>query len=85
MTSQLLSMIDTVRAVRNEMRVWVHHLTGEGPATIRRQRESIAKTLPAAPLAPLTREVSAFGRFVPREAPTVAATPERRSVLVTTR
>jgi hypothetical protein len=80
MTTRLLRVIDTVRAVREDTRVWVYHLTGEGPATVRRQREAVAQALPAAPLAPLTR-TSAYERFGRPETPTVAATPRRRPVL----
>jgi hypothetical protein len=68
MTTRLLRVIDTVRAVREDTRVWVHHLTGEGPATVRRQREAVAQALPAAPLAPLTR-TSAYERFGRPETP----------------
>lgn len=41
MTTRLLRVIDLVRAVRQDTRVWVHHLTGEGPTTVRRQREAV--------------------------------------------
>ena len=81
MTTRLLRVIDTVRAVRQDTRVWVRHLTGEGPTTVRRQRDAAAQALPAVPLAPLTRRTSAYERFGRPEAPTVAATPGRRPVL----
>lgn len=83
MTTRLLRVIDAVRAVRQDTRVWVHHLTGEGPATVRRQREAVARALAAAPLAPLTRRTSAHERFGRPEAPTVAATPGQRPAFTT--
>src|SRR5262245_9321793 len=45
MTTRLRRMIDTVRTVRQDTRTWTYHLTGEGPTTVRRQREDAAQTL----------------------------------------
>ncbi len=83
MTTRLFRVIDTVRAVRQETRVWVHHLTGEGPTTVRRQRAAVGQALLAAPLAPLARRASAYERFGRPEAPTVGATPGRRAAFTT--
>jgi hypothetical protein len=81
MPTRVLRLIDTVRAVRADTRAWVHHLTGEGPTTVRRQREAVAQALAAAPLAP--RRTSAYESFGRAEAPTVAATPGRRPAFTT--
>jgi hypothetical protein len=51
MITWLLRAFDTVRAIRQDAEVWAHHLTGEGPGTIRRQREAITRALPARPAA----------------------------------
>jgi hypothetical protein len=60
MITWLLRAFDTVRAIRQDAEVWAHHLTGEGPGTIRRQREAITRALPARPPAPWTAP-SAYG------------------------
>lgn len=83
MTMRLLRVIDTMRAVRQDTRIWVHHLTGEGPATVRRQREAVAQALAAGPPAPLTRWTSAYERASRPGAPPLAVQPGRRSVLIT--
>jgi hypothetical protein len=38
----VVSALDALDSVQDETRVWIRHLTGEGPATLRRQREAIA-------------------------------------------
>jgi hypothetical protein len=55
MNARLLRVLETVRAVREDTRAWVHHLTGEGPTTIRRQREAATQAYIAAQLATLAR------------------------------
>jgi hypothetical protein len=52
MITWVLRALETVTAIRQDMEVWAHHLTGEGPSTIRRQREAITQALPARPPAP---------------------------------
>lgn len=73
MTTRMLSMLATVKAVRRDIQPWVHHLTGEGPATIRRQREAIAQGL-ATPssLSLAARRTLADERSAHPEAPAVA-------------
>src|SRR5262245_59997976 len=55
MSARLLRVFETVRAVREDTWAWVHHLTGEGPTTIRRQREATTQAFIAAQLATLRR------------------------------
>ena len=55
MTMQLRKAIDTMRAVRRDARIWARHLTGEGPTTVRRQREAVTRALAAGPLAAQAR------------------------------
>jgi hypothetical protein len=52
MITWLLSAFDTVRAIRQDTEMWVHQLTGEGPSTLRRQRETVEQALPTGPPAP---------------------------------
>jgi hypothetical protein len=77
----LLRAVDTVRAVRQDAEVWAHHLTGEGPGTIRRQREAITQALPARPSA--RREApSAYQRSGYPGAPTTTAPGQRAAFTV---
>ena len=46
---------DAWHSVWDETRVWIHHLTGEGPATLQRQREAVAAALASRPLPPRAR------------------------------
>lgn len=82
MITRLLRMIATVKGVRRDMQPWVHHLTGEGPATIRRQREAAGQVLATAPLDSVGPSY-AYERHARPEAPSVAAIARRRSVLTT--
>jgi hypothetical protein len=81
MTTRLLGVIEAMRAVRRDTRVWVDHLTGEGPATLRRQRESLAQAMAVAAAAPSTRRRSALARRGLRRAPGMRATRRRQPVL----
>ena len=83
MTKWVLGVIDAVRAIRQDARVWVHHLTGEGPATVRRQRETVAHALGTVSLAPSARASSSHESSGRPEAPTVAAPPGRRPAFTT--
>jgi hypothetical protein len=47
MIGRLPGKLETLWAVWLEARVWVDHLVGEGPATLRRQREAAAAALAA--------------------------------------
>jgi hypothetical protein len=77
----LLRAVDTVRAVRQDAEVWAHHLTGEGPGTIRRQREAITQAVPARP--PARREApSAYQRSGYPGAPTTTAPGQRAAFTV---
>jgi hypothetical protein len=81
MITWLWRAVDTVRAVRQDAEVWAHHLTGEGPATIRRQREAITQALPARP--PARREApSAYQRSGYPGAPTTTAPGQRAAFTV---
>jgi len=82
MITRLLRMIATVKAVRRETQPWVHHLTGEGPVTIRRQRDAASQVLATAPLDSMGPSY-AYERHARPEAPTVAAITRRRAVLMT--
>jgi hypothetical protein len=81
MTTRLLRVIETVKAVRQDTRVWVDHLTGEGPATVRRQREAVARVVAAAPPVPSTRRTPASEKPNPRTGRTVTAAPGRQPAL----
>jgi hypothetical protein len=81
MTTRLLGVIETIRAVRRDTRAWVNHLTGEGPATLRRQRESLAQAMAAAPPAPSTRRTPALAKRGLRRAPGRLTTRRRQPVL----
>lgn len=81
MITWLLRAFDTVRAVRQDAEVWAHHLTGEGPGTIRRQREAIRRALPARPPAPW-RAPSAYRRSGYPGAPTTTAPGQRPAFTV---
>ena len=83
MTKWVLGVIDAVRAIRQDARVWVHHLTGEGPATVRRQRETVAQALGTVSLAPSARPSSSYESSGRPEAPTVAAPPGGRPAFTT--
>jgi hypothetical protein len=81
MITWLWRAVDTVRAVRQDAEVWAHHLTGEGPGTIRRQREAITQALPARP--PARREApSAYQRSGYPGAPTTTAPGQRAAFTV---
>jgi hypothetical protein len=81
MITWLLRAVDTVRAVRQDAEVWAHHLTGEGPGTIRRQREAITQAVPARP--PARREApSAYQRSGYPGAPTTTAPGQRAAFTV---
>jgi hypothetical protein len=82
MITRLLRMIATVKGVRRDMQPWVHHLTGEGPATVRRQREAADQVLATAPLDSIGPSF-AYERYAPPEVPTVAAITRQRAVLMT--
>lgn len=77
MITWLLRAFDTVRAIRQDAEVWAHHLTGEGPGTIRRQREAITRALPARPPAPWRAPSAYRGSGYPG-APTTT-TPRQRA------
>jgi hypothetical protein len=72
MTTRLLRMLATIKAVRRDIQPWVHHLTGEGPATIRRQREAIAQGLATPPLSLAAHRTLAHERSAHPEARAVA-------------
>jgi hypothetical protein len=78
MTTRLLRMIAAVKAVRRDTRPWAHHLTGEGHATVRRQREAVVQTLASAARGTLAHE-----RRSRPEAPAAAVIATRRPVLTT--
>jgi hypothetical protein len=81
MITWLWRAVDTVRAVRQDAEVWAHHLTGEGPGTIRRQREAITQAVPARP--PARREApSAYQRSGYPGAPTTTAPGQRAAFTV---
>jgi hypothetical protein len=81
MITWLLRAVDTVRAVRQDAEVWAHHLTGEGPGTIRRQREAITQALRARP--PARRKApSAYQRSGYPGAPTTTAPGQRAAFTV---
>ena len=82
MITRLLRMIATVKAVRRETQPWVHHLTGEGSATVRRQREAVAQALATAPL-DSAGPTYAYDRHAHLEAPAMAAIARRRLALTT--
>ena len=82
MMTRLLRMIHTVKAVRQETRVWAHHLTGEGPTTVRRQRDAVAQALGALPPAPSTRRKSGHERLGRLEARLPVAASGRQRVLI---
>ena len=46
----VVSALETLRAVRDETRVWIRHLTGEGPATLWLQRAAVAAAPASSPL-----------------------------------
>jgi hypothetical protein len=48
--SRLRKLIEAIWAVAAETRTWRAGLTGEGPATVRRQRAGVAETLAAVPM-----------------------------------
>src|SRR5262245_49053986 len=48
--AEVVSALETLHAVRDEPRVWIRHLTGEGPATLWLQREAVAAALASSPL-----------------------------------
>ena len=81
MITWLLRAFDTVRAIRQDAEVWAHHLTGEGPGTIQRQREAITQALPARPPAPWTAP-SAYQRSGYPGAPTTTAPGQRPAFTV---
>ena len=83
MRTQLLRMITTVRAVRQDTRTWVHHLTGEGPTTVGRQREAAWQVLAAIPPASSTRRASGSEGLGRPEASAPVAIPGRRPVFTT--
>ena len=82
MITWLLRAFDTVRAIRQETEMWVNHLTGEGPSTIRRQRETVAQALPAGPPAPRSAP-SAYEKSGHSGTPT--RTARRRRLTLTVR
>jgi hypothetical protein len=49
MTARWASTMDATNAVWRETQVWVLHLTGEGPATLRRNRQAVLDALAARP------------------------------------
>jgi hypothetical protein len=81
MITWLLRAFDTVRAIRQDAEVWAHHLTGEGPGTIQRQREAITRALPARPPAPW-RAPSAYMRSGNPGGPTTTAPGHRPALTV---
>jgi hypothetical protein len=77
-SATLWKAIRAIRAVAVETRAWRAGLTGEGPATLRRQRAAVAATLAATPT-PGRERMPARGRgrgpvAVPSRGP-AAATP----------
>lgn len=82
MTSRLFRMIAAMKAVRRDVQPWVHHLSGEGPATVRRQREAATRALATAPL-DSAGPTYAYDRHAHAEALGVAAIARRRPVLTT--
>jgi hypothetical protein len=47
MTARLAMVADTVASVRGESRIWVRNLIGEGPVTVRRNRQAAEEELAA--------------------------------------
>jgi len=82
MITRLLRMIATVKAVRRETQPWVHHLTGEGSATVGRQREAAARALATAPLDSAGPSY-VYDRHAHAEVPTMSAIARRRPALMT--
>jgi hypothetical protein len=83
MLTGFLRAMETMRAVLHDTQAWADHLTGEGPTTVRRQREAAARALAAAPLAPLPRLAPADERIPRPEASTVRPTRRQRPALGT--
>jgi hypothetical protein len=81
MITWVLRALETVTAIRQDMEVWAHHLTGEGPSTIRRQREAITQALPARPPAPW-KAPSAYERSGHPGVPTTTAPGQRPAFTV---
>jgi hypothetical protein len=81
MITWLLRAIDTVRAIRRDAEVWAHHLTGEGPGTIRRQREAITQALSARPPDPRKAPAEYERSGYPGE-PTTTAPGQRHAFTV---
>jgi hypothetical protein len=82
MNTRLLRMIDAIRVVLRETRVWRHHLTGEGPTTVGRQREIVAQALAAPPPpASLAERAPAHEQRGRLEGPAATATPGHQPVL----
>jgi hypothetical protein len=83
MLSDFLRAMDAMRAVLDETRVWTDHLSGEGPTTVRRHREVIARVLVTAPATPLARSAMTDKRERRPEAFTLRRTPRHRPALGT--
>jgi hypothetical protein len=77
MITRLLRVIDVMRAVRHETSEWNRHLSGEGPATIRRQREAAARALAALLPNPAKYRTAASERKARRGAAPGAESPDR--------
>ena len=78
MNMRLHRMMDTIRVVLRETRVWRHHLTGEGPTTVGRQREVVAQALArkVTSLAPIRNQLIAKGMiFSPSHGDTAFTVP----------
>lgn len=66
MIGRLLSTLCTTVAVWRETKVWVDYLTGEGPATVQRQRKAAEAARAADPPGPPLPRRPPLGRPRPR-------------------
>jgi hypothetical protein len=82
MTTWLFRAVETVRTIHQDARVWVHHLTGEGPTTVRRQREGATQALALAPPAPSAHALSVSAKSSRPEAPTTPAVAGPRPAFI---
>jgi hypothetical protein len=83
MLTGFLRAMGTMRAVLHETQVWADHLTGEGPTTIRRQRETAVRALAAVPARPFPLFATADERDRRSEASSTHRAPRHRPALGT--
>ena len=81
MTTRLFRAIDVIRVVRQDTRAWTQHLTGEGPATIRRQREAVTRARAAS----TARRAPAYETRGRAAVPRLPVAPRRYPALTTLR